>query len=100
MPFSNLLMMLTLVLFRAATASNHEIGGGAGWTAAGTVDYTNCASTNNFQVGDRLGQILYFIYYEIRFIYLITQYYVYVYELCMLFMNASNYFKLKLRNGQ
>ncbi|KAH6809149.1 Cupredoxin superfamily protein [Perilla frutescens var. frutescens] len=43
-----------MTLFGATIAATHEIGDVAGWTAAGTVDYTNCASTNNFQVGDRL----------------------------------------------
>lgn len=57
-----------MALFGATIAANHKIGDVAGWTAAGTVDYANWASTNNFQVGDRLGQIPSFICYKIKII--------------------------------
>ncbi|KAL1548328.1 Cupredoxin superfamily protein [Salvia divinorum] len=43
-----------MVLLGAAVAANHEVGGTYGWNAVSTVDYTNWATTNNFQVGDRL----------------------------------------------
>lgn len=69
MSYSNLLMILvflTIALFGASMAAHHKIGDSAGWTAAGTVDYAKWASSNNFQVGDQLGQILSFNNYKVK----------------------------------
>ncbi|KAL0388276.1 UNVERIFIED_CONTAM: Mavicyanin [Sesamum radiatum] len=38
----------------STAAAHHRIGDAVDWTAAGTVDYTEWASSNHFQIGDGL----------------------------------------------
>ncbi|KAK4425355.1 Mavicyanin [Sesamum alatum] len=43
-----------MALSDSSTAAHHTVGDALGWTAAGTVDYAEWASSNHFQTGDEL----------------------------------------------
>ncbi|XP_073275531.1 mavicyanin-like [Primulina huaijiensis] len=46
------LIFFTSVLIHLSTGAVHSVGGSAGWTTIGNVDYKQWAATKNFQVGD------------------------------------------------
>lgn len=42
-------------MIHLSTGAVHSVGGSAGWTTIGNVDYKQWAATQNFQVGDVIG---------------------------------------------
>ena len=55
------LMMMIMAFSGACMAATYIVGDSAGWTIQIPVDYTKWSSTNNFHVGDKIGELPLFL---------------------------------------
>lgn len=55
------LMMMIMAFSGACMAATYNVGDSAGWTIQIPVDYTKWSSSNNFHVGDKIGELPLFL---------------------------------------